>query len=353
VNQPIDPWRHMFNRLVPAAVVLAAVVGIGTVGYHWLGEGRWTWDECLYTTIITLSTVGSSELPGVREVSGGRAWTVGLIVFGSGSLVYFVSMLTAVVLEGDLTDALRRNRMEKAIGALVDHTIVCGVGSTGRHVIEELVATKRPFVAVDNDERRIESVQAEIGAQFRYVIGDATEDHILEKAGIKRAAGLVASLHDDRDNLFVTLSARSANDRLRIVAKCEDRENEEKLRRAGASAVVATTFIGGMRIASELMRPSVVQFLDAMVRDRSQGYRIEEVLVPKGSPIAGKTLEESGIRRFADVLVLSIREPGGRYVHNPMPSATIADNSHLVVLGKVDDVQRLHQAVGSTLRASG
>jgi len=108
----------MFNRLLPATLVLGAVVAVGTVGYHWLGEGRWTWDECLYTTIITLSTVGSSELPGMREVPFCRAWTVGLIVFGSGSLVYFVSMLTAVVLEGDLTDALRRNRMEKALDAL-------------------------------------------------------------------------------------------------------------------------------------------------------------------------------------------------------------------------------------------
>ncbi len=339
-------WRLLLTRLAPAALVLTSVVGIGMAGFHSLGQGRWTWDECLYTTIITLSTVGSSELPGVREVPWARAWTVALIVFGSGTLVYFVSILTALVVEGDLGVAIRRNRMERMIAEYTDHTIIVGVGSTGRHVIEELVVTKRPFVAIDNDQKRIETVQAEIGAPISYILGDATEDYVLERAGIRRAGGLVAALHDDRDNLFVTLSARSLNERLRIVAKCEDRENEQKLRRAGANAVVATTFIGGMRIASELLRPSVVQFLDAMLRERIQTHRIEEVPVPVGSPIAGLTLEKSGIRRYADVLVLSVRDPAGNYEHNPAPDVLIVDGCYLVVLGRVEDVLKLRTALG-------
>jgi voltage-gated potassium channel len=342
-----DPRSELFARLVPASLLLASMVLIGTLGYHALGSGDWTWGQCLYMTVITLSTVGFGELPRMDVVPGAHALTIGLIIFGSGTLVYFVSMITAVVLEGDLKDVLRRNRMLNAIDRMKEHIIVCGLGITGRHIVEELVVTQTPFVVIDHDEIRVKHVMDELGREFPYVIGDTTQDMVLEEAGVRRAAGLVAALQDDRDNVFVTLSARQLNEKLRIIAKADDRTNADKLKRAGASGVVMPSFIGGLRIASELIRPNVVQFLDEMLRERQSHYRIEEVYVPAGSALAGKSLEDGNVRKYADVLVLSVRQPdSGAYQHNPPPATMVQAGMHLVVLARTEEVVRLRQVLG-------
>jgi voltage-gated potassium channel len=345
VSKHADARAALLARILLPALILAVVIGVGTVGYHGLGHGRWRWDECLYMTFITLSTVGSSELDGMKDVEWVRAWTVTLIVFGSGTLVYFVSTITAIVLEGDLTDVLRRNRMQRTIDALTDHFVVCGLGTTGRHVVGELVVAGTPFVVIEQDADRVKAVAEELGRDVLFVIGDATHDAVLDDAGIRRAAGFAATLPDDRDNLFVTISARSLNERLRIVAKADDRETEAKLRRAGANSVVLPAFIGGMRIASELVRPTVVQFLDEMLRDRERNYRIEEVEIPAGSKFVGQTLGAAKLRSIADISVLSIRPAGGRYEHNPTGETALVGGSSLVVLGRVDEVQKLRAAV--------
>lgn len=342
-----SPRRALTRRLFTAATVLALVLVFGATGYHQMGGGHWSWGDCFYMTVITLSTVGYGEtLPGFDTVGLARPWTVGLILLGSGTLVYFVSTFTALIVEGDLGGALRRNRMRKRVEGMKNHVIVCGVGTTGIHVVAELVATETPFVAIDTDVHRLERLQEEYGEKrMHWVVGDATDDEVLRDAGIEHCRGVVSALHDDKDNLFVTVTVRALNPRTRIVAKAIEPSAVEKMRRAGADSVVSTNYIGGMRLVSEMIRPQVTQFLDQMLRDRSQNLRIEEVTVPDDSPLVGLQLRESAIRKESDVLVIAVRDAGGEIVHNPPPSIVIRKGMTLIVLARTKDVIRLREGV--------
>jgi voltage-gated potassium channel len=297
-------------------------------------------------TIVTLSTVGFAEtLPNMDQVPGARVWTVGLILLGSGTLLYFASTLTALLVEGDLRGVLQRNRMTRKLDKIQDHIIVCGVGGTGGNIAIELHKTHNEFVAVDNDPDKIERLTQEIGPLLS-VIGDASEDHTLEEAGISRAKGLIVSLPDDRDNLYVTLTARALNGKLRIVAKAIEAEAEYKVRRAGADAVVSPTHIGGMRMVSEMLRPKAVKFLDDMLRAKGGTRRIEEFLIPDGSPVAGGTLDHANLGQVADSLVIAIRLANGERLYNPPAQHRLEVGDTLIVMVLSADVARLRKRVG-------
>ena len=342
----LDARTDIARQLVVAAVLLFSVAVIGGSGYHYLGQGRWSWGDCFYMAIITLSTVGFGEtLRGMQEVGLARVWTMLLILFGSGSLLFFVSTVTAFIVEGDIQGVLRRRRMEKRIAELRDHFIVVGIGATGIHVAGELRASKVPFLVVETSEERIAAVMEQM-PDLLWVRGDAT------LAGITRAKGLAATLKEDKDNAFVTITARALNPNLRIVAKVTEDSAETKLKRAGADTIVSPSFIGGMRLASELVRPSVVQFLDRM---RSQDLRVEEVPIPEGSPLIGTALRDTAIKHQTNVLVLAVREVDGSYSYNPGPDFLLAATQTLVVLCRTADLEPLRRGIvdGSIGRFTG
>jgi voltage-gated potassium channel len=242
--------------------------------------------------------------------------------------------------------------MNRVLDEIRDHIIVCGVGTTGVHVVEELVWTKWPLVAVDRDPVKLDRLQELTPDLLPTVVGDATEDETLERAGIRRARGIVAALTDDKDNLFIVVSARQLNPQLRIIAKGVDMQASEKLKRAGADSVVNPAFIGGVRMVSEMIRPQVVEFLDLMLRDKDKNLRIEEVVVPKGSPLVGKPMFAAQIRQHTNLLVVAVREPAasgaepGRFVYNPGPETLIVENMALIVLGETESVHKLRGAIG-------
>ncbi len=284
----------------------------------------------------------------MAAMPGARAFTMLLVLVGFGAGGYALSTLTAVIVEGDLARARRKRKMRKLIESLTSHVVVCGAGSTGRHVIEELVATGTPFVAIDTDEARLEEIaQLHSHARIAYIAGDATAEHVLHEAGVERARGLVAALREDKDNLFVVISARAANPKCRIVARSGDLRVFDLMRKAGANAVVSPNFIGGMRLASELLRPNVVEFLDEMIRDRNMNLRIEEVQIPPGSAFAGKTLRESRIRDVTDALVLAIRDHDRTFHYNPGPDTKLEGGITLVLLGRATSVTKLREAVAT------
>lgn len=329
-------------------VFLLLVVVLGATGIHQIGGGRWSWGQCLYHTIITISTVGFGELPGMENSPWARVFTAALVVFGAGSVVYFLSVSTALVVEGELRDLFRRRRMSKTIDALSGHIIVCGVGRTGQHVIDELLATQAPFVAVDSDAEKLRRLHGTYAAgRFHFVVGDATDDDVLRAAGIARAKGLVSALDDDKANLFVTLTARSLNGSMRIVSKMLDASAEPKMRRAGADKVVSPNIIGGMRLASEMIRPNVTEFLDQMLHAPEHVLRIEEAVVGRESPAANKTLGAVGLRKICDVLVVAVREADGKYRFNPGAETLLAPGATLIVLGERTEIVRLREAVES------
>lgn len=324
--------------------VLFSLVGAGAAGFYVLGKGRWELSECAYMTVITLSTVGFGELSHMHEVSGARPLTVVLIISGVGTLAYVQGNLTALLVEGVIGQAWRRNRMRKAIDAMDGHVVVCGAGSTGRHVIEELIATATPFVVIDRDQEHLERISTDLmGGKMLYVLGDATDDHALVEANVAKAMGVVAALTHDKDNLFVTLSARSLNATARIVSKVVDDPTAAKMRKAGATSIVSPAMIGGRRMASELIRPQVNEFLDQMLRDKSKNLRIEEAVVPKGSAFAGKALKDTPIRKETRLLVVAMRDMERNFIYNPDPDHVVQEGATLIVMGEAENVSKLRK----------
>lgn len=337
---------ELWKRLLTAALCLSGVILIGAAGYYWIGSGRWTWFDCVYMTVITLSTVGYGEvLSGIDQVPYGRLWTISQIVLGSGTLLYFVSTFTAFIIESDIQGVIRRTRMQKRIDQLTDHIVVAGVGATGVYLLQELISTKNSFVAIDSDEQRLARVAKELEAEFLYVVGDATDDSILKLAGIERAKAFAANLSEDRDNVFLCVTARAINPKLRIIARATEATAEAKLKRAGADIAVSPSAIGGMRIASELIRPNVVMFLDLMLRGRDPDLRIEEVNIPEQSSLVGASLKHTTLAKHSNALVLAVRSSDGTFCYNPGQDFVLQPGAALIVMAKTDDVIKLRQGI--------
>jgi voltage-gated potassium channel len=334
----------IWNRLAAGFALLVVVVLGGATGYWWIGDGRWHWVDCLYMTVITVTTVGYGEtLSGMDAVAHARAFTMVLLLFGTGSLVYFASMITAFVVEGDLKNVLSAQRMRKRIRAMKDHYVVCGAGSTGRHIISELLITGHRVVAIDTNEAELREIAAaNPKAEFSFVVGDATDDEILAQANLSTAKGLGAALSSDKDNLYLVVATRQLSPTARIIARCAEMTHVEKLKRAGADAVVSPNFIGGMRMVSELVRPSVVKFLDEMLRDKNATMRIEEVQVAAGSALDGVALRDADIRNKLGMNVLAVRaNPGAPWEYNPGPDRTLVAGTIVVVMGSAGQVKDL------------
>lgn len=261
------------KKLGWATVAMLVVFAIGVGGYVIIGQGQWSILDCAYMTVITLATVGYVEVIPIANNPIARIFTMGLILFGMGAILFFVSSMTAFIVEGQLQNILRRKRMSKLIGKMSGHIILCGVGETGLHIAEELHQTGSDFVMVDMDELRLRHVCEMLGGDIPFVVGDASEDETLKAAGIDVANGVISACTSDKDNLFITVTARQLNQKIRIVAKSIGMSTESKLRKAGADVAVTTNYIGGLRMASEMLRPAVVTFLDRMMRDKTRHLR--------------------------------------------------------------------------------
>lgn len=312
------------NQVTQIALLLVAVAAIGTAGYM-LVEG-WSLFDALYMTMITLATIGYGEVNPLTPA--GRAFTMGLIVIGVGAVAYGFSTLTALWVEGALTNAWERKRMEQHIGALHDHVIVCGGGQTGRHIAEELTKAGMPFVVIEIDEAR-RDVLRRVCPNLLYILGDATDVEVLRKAHVERAYGLAACMPSDKDNLFTILTARELNPTMRVVSRLISDDAGPRLAKVGADAVVSIARIGALRIASEMLRPHVVSVLDAMLREPSP-IRVQEARVGAGA--AGRSIADLKLQERAGVIVFAMREAGDRrHVFNPPPTRVLQEDDILIV----------------------
>lgn len=332
----------MFRRLVYGLLAIVIVVMGGGFGYYVIGGGRWHLGECLYMTVITVTTVGYAEvLTGMDTVDYARAFTVVLLIFGTGSIVFFASTITAFIVEGDLRNVLMAQKLKKRIKRMKDHVIVCGAGSTGRNVIDELIATGVAVLAVDKNEAELREVAEKFPkAQYAYLVGDATDDDVIAQMNLDAARGVVAALSSDKDNLYLTVSARQSSPNVRIVARCAELSHVDKIKRSGADAVVSPNFIGGMRMVSELLRPAVVRFLDDMLRDRRAVYRIDEITL--GERALGATLRDARVRERFGMTVLAVRGKDAQaWTYNPDADEPLGAGTMLVVLGSPEQVAAL------------
>jgi len=329
------------RRLVWAFVLLAAVLAFGTLGYLLLtGQPPW---KCLYMTAITITTVGYKDVLEVGDQPLTAGFTIILLFLGLGVLLYTVSAATAFVVEGDLTEALRRRKMEKRIAGMSGHYVICGAGQTGLRATLELVTTGREVAVIEQDPDRI----ARLGKYLPEVPclkADASEDEVLLASGVRRAAGLISALGEDKDNLFVALSARRLAPHLRIVARAVEERTVPKLKAAGADEVVSPNQIGGLRMASLLVRPGTVGFLDTMLRGPDAAVRFEDITISAESDLVGKTLAEARLTGEAAVLVVAVRQAAEKTFRYGAPASTRLDpGTCLVILGRSEDVKRLRQ----------
>jgi voltage-gated potassium channel len=323
-----------------AALAMVVLIGLGALGFHTLGGQQWSWFDSLYMAVTTIVTVGYGE---VHDLSGhpwARLFATLFILVSFLVVAIFTASLTAAVLEGRLSNTLRRRKNMKAVAALSGHQIVSGLGETGIAAVRELLATGQKFVAIDPDESKVEHALHQAG-DFPHVVGDPTLEEVLDQAGIRRAAGLLVAGNDDRVNVFLVITARGINPDLRIVARAVDPQTATKLRRAGATSVVAPNELGGMRLASEMLRPRTTSFLDRLLYHGGGDTRMNEAVVPKGSRWDGRRLSEIDILTAAGVVPLAIHTGDDEFLLNPPPHHVVRAGQTLIVVGSASQLERL------------
>jgi voltage-gated potassium channel len=278
-------------------------------------------------------------------------FTALLILVGMGATLYFVSTATVFLLEGQLGHVFRRKKMQRELASMRDHMIVCGAGPTAIYATAELFAVERTVVLIVPVEADIQRAREALPS-VPIVLGDPTEDEILRAAGIERASGVIACSASDNENVVITLTARHLNPDLRIVSRLSDVDHESKIRKVGADAVVSPQHIGGLRLASELIRPAVVSFLDTMLRDRQENLRVDEIFVPSGASAIGQKINDIHLEDIPGVLLLAIRDRDGSWEYNPPRRSTIREGTTLIVLGSPQDCRSLTERLGGTTLGS-
>lgn len=347
------------SRLRVAIEGLTLLLSFGTIGFWVLGrmhyagvlqpklDASWSLLDCAYMTLITISTIGYGEVLGgdMSSFHVVRIYTMVLIMIGMIFVALSVSSATAFFVDGDLQRLRLRRRAMKQIARMKDHYIVCGCGVTGRVILQELLETGHGVVVIDGNPENVQQYAEH--SNVVPVIGDATHDEVLAEAGIDRALGLAAALPSDKDNLFLIISVRQIRPDLRIVSQASELSVRNKLLRAGADAVVSSSFIGGLRLASELLRPAVVSFLDLMLRKSDSPVRFAQVEV--GPRWSGKALREARIHDRTGLPVLAVTGGPGHadeFLFNPAEDLILGPGMVVVTMGEVARVQRLERLLG-------
>lgn len=349
---PLRPGRHLSHRAVRlleltyrshlralrfglTAIVLL-IVG-GTAGYV-LVEG-WTLIESIYMVVITLSTVGFAETRPLSDA--GRALTIGLIVTGVGTFAFVAAAFSRLIVEGELRDVLGRRRMDREISALDRHVIVCGFGRVGREVARNLRADDVPVVIVDVSEDAADAA-AELNLPF--VRGNAVDEEVLDSAGLDRATGLLLTLSNEADNVYVTLLAKERRRDLTIIARSITEQGERRLRAAGVSRVVSPERIGALSMSNTVTRPSTVKFTEVVTTRENFDLQLEEIKLTAASALLGKSIEECNIRRNFGLIVVGILTGEEDMVFNPPPDYRLQSGATLIVLGRAKDLGRFRGA---------
>ncbi len=322
------------KRLIILALLIGGLLAAGTLGFIFIA-GYPPFDA-FYMTLTTVATVGYREIHDLDTT--GRIFNVFVIMIGVTTIFFAIGAMTQTVIELELGEFFEKRRMKRMIDKLEKHYIVCGYGRVGRAATRELRQAGVPIVIVDRNPDKIERATREGLPAFA---GDSTQDATLEGAGVRRAKGLIASLATDADNLFLILSAKTLNPGLKVAARVGEEEAEQKLRRAGADTVFAPYTNAGHHMALSLVRPHVVQFLDAATKDIGLNLCLEQMRVSEGCELVSKSLKQMQLRRDVGVIVLAIRKAHGEMHFNPPADAVIEGGDFLIVMGEHENVRKL------------
>ena len=328
-----------YSRIRISLTLLFSIILLGTVGYA-VFEHMPVFDA-FYMTIITISTVGFSEIKPLSHI--GRVLTVVIIVSGISVLTYTLGQVAKMFVEGELTKVFGRRKLEKQISELNKHYIICGFGRIGSIISQELDVEKIPFVVIEQSSAKIEQLEKK---QYLYLNMDATSEEALIKAGISKARGIVTAVESDADNVFITLTAKGLSPEIFVLSRASNVKNEAKLLRAGASRVVCPYLIGGSRMAQILKKPTVVDFIDIAMMNSHLGLRMEEAIIGPTSGFIGKTLIDSHIRQDFGVIIVAIKTPSNEMIFNPAPTQKLEAGDIIVVIGKKEDMERMDKVLG-------
>lgn len=333
-------YQGIKNQLLAGAITLLGIFGLGTAWY-WLIEG-WSWTDAAYMTIITLSTVGFSEIQPMNE--RGRIFTIILILLGLITIGYIVNRFTEALIEGYFQAGIRRRQEKRLIDTLNEHYIICGFGRTGQQVAREFYADKVPFVIVDSELEQVEKAQ---NNGYIVIQGDATLDECLHKAKIGQAVCLITTLSSDAENLYTVLSAKTLNPKIRAISRASTEEAVKKLQRAGADAVVSPYITGGKRLAAVAVRPQVMDFVDGILTGSDRSFYLEEFLLdPDKCPCVGQTLREARLRSQSGALVLAIRRVSGDLIAGPTGETRLMAGDLLICMGTAEQLRLLNRLLG-------
>jgi voltage-gated potassium channel len=325
--------KHLvFSLLLTIFICIA-----GTAGYM-LIEG-WNLLDSIYMTVTTIATVGYGE---VHEVSrNGRIFTIILIFFGVGFCLYIAGAMVQFMVEGRIRDILGRRRLDKKIGGLKNHYIVCGYGRIGKMLCKNLMIKKAFDLIVIENNKDLIPVMEEDGVL--YLPADAGDEENLIKAGIKTAKGLVAVLATDADNVFLVLSARQLNPDLYITARASRNEAKSKLLAAGANSVVSPYDIGAISMAQRILRPAVTSFLDLAFAEQRKDIKMEEIPVSASSGIINIMLKDSGIRQKYNLIIIAIKKQDGKMLFNPSFETKIQAGDIVIAVGEDENLQKFEK----------
>ena len=326
------------THLVIVVILAVFLVGLGTAGYMVIEH----WDvlDSIYMTVITLSTIGYGEVNPVSPA--GRIFTLVLIVMGVGFFLYVLGNVVQFLVEGRIRLILGRHKLDKQIGHLNDHYIVCGYGRMGRAFCRYLIQKGLKFVVLEKNEDRIPIMNTD---HVLYIAGEATIEENLHKAGVQRASNLIATLGTDADNVLLVLLAKGLNPDLYVVARASQNASKKPLDTAGADVVVSPFDVGARRMAHAILRPNVIRFLEFAFADEDTDIHIEEFVVAESSNLVGVPLLESGIRQDYNLMILSIIKANGEMVFNPSADTIIKANQKVIVVGGIENLSKLEKAL--------
>ncbi|MFH0887383.1 MAG: potassium channel protein [bacterium] len=327
-------WKQFFLPLL----VLALLCLIGVIGFVFIDN--YSILQAIYMVVVTLTTVGYRPVKGMSDM--GMIFDIAFVMIGIVLVVVVIGRALEFIVSGEFIKIRRERRMDKKLSSLKNHYIICGYGRVGHQIAGELAAEKVPFVIIDEKPETDEELK---DGDIPHIIGKASSDENLEKAGIKHAKGLIAANDSDNENVFITLTARSLNPKLFIVGRASQKETESKLKRAGANRVISPYFIAGRRMASMILRPVAVDFLDIVMHSENAELWMNELPVCAKSPVANLTLREANLRKRTGVLVMTIKKESGNYVLSPTAETRMEPGDILVAIGTTQQLEKANKYV--------
>ena len=338
-----DPWLIATLRRVLFLILMSSLLlAFGVSGY--ILVEHFTFLEALYMSVITLATVGFTEVRPLDDA--GRIFTIVLILMGAGFLTYSLIYFSQVMFDPNLIELYRRRRLKKQLGQLEDHYLVCGYGQMGQIIVQELMNHDIPVVVIDSDDSLV--------IRFRekgilHLTADATEEENLIAAGIQRAKGLVAVVNRDTDNVFIVLTARDIKKNLLVFARAGSPSTHKRLLKAGANRVVSPFATGAHHIAQNILRPTVTDFLELALSAEGLELSLEEIVIPDDAVLVGKELMHSGIRSQYNLIVVAIKRRDGSMIYNPSPQELLEAGDILVVIGPQENLLNFYREIKETI----